>query len=226
MPHKGKTSPEEKVFIVEQYLLGKVGPSQIISEYGIVKSTLQTWVRLYKTRGPEGLVPVAKTRKYSSELKEMVVQEYLQRGSSMPSLCEKYNISNHSMVQQWIKKYNNHEAFKPQHEGGDCMVKGRDTTLAERKEIVTYCISHGKNYMECIAIFEVSYQQIYTWVKKYEQSGFEGLEDKRGKRKPEESLTELEKARREIKALQEENRMLRLKEEFSKKVKEIERGRH
>lgn len=79
--------------------------------------------------------------------------------------------------------------------------------------------------MECVTKFEVSYQQIYTWVKKYEQSGFEGLEDRRGKRRPEESLTELEKAQRKIKALQEENRLLRLKEEFLKKVEEIERRR-
>ena len=37
MPHKGKLSPEEKVHIVEQYLSGEVGLSQIISKYGIVK---------------------------------------------------------------------------------------------------------------------------------------------------------------------------------------------
>ena len=225
MPQKSKLSPEEKAYIVEQYLSGKTGPSNIISEYGISEPTFREWVRLYKTRGPVGLVPAAKTRKYSPELKEMVVHEYLQNGSSINSLCEKHNISNAHIVRGWIKKYNNHEAFKPQYKGGDCMVKGRDTTLAERKEIVTYCISHGKNYMECIATYRVSYQQIYTWVKKYEQSGFQGLEDKRGKRKPEESLTELERAKREIKALQEENRLLRLKEEFLKKVEEIERRR-
>lgn len=225
MPQKGKLSPEEKVNIVEQYLSGKVSPSKIMDEYGIESSTLRMWVRLYKTRGAEGLVPVEKTRKYSSELKEIVVQEYLQKGSSLRFLCEKYNISNSSMVVKWIRKYNNHEAFKPQYEGGDCMVKGRDTTLDERKEIVTYCIAHSKNYMECITKFGISYQQIYTWVKKYEQSGFEGLEDRRGKRKPEELLTELERAQREIKALQEENRLLRMKEEFLKKVEEIGRRR-
>ena len=225
MPQKGKLSPEEKINIVKQYLSGKVGPSKILNEYGIPKSSLRTWVRLYKTRGPEGLVPAVKLRKYSPELKEKVVQEYLQNGSSLRFLCEKYNISNKSMVQQWLKKYNNHEAFKPQHKGGDCMVKGRDTTIDERKEMVTYCIAHNKNYMECIARFGVSYQQIYTWVKKYTQLGFEGLEDRRGKHKSEESLTELEKAQRRIKALEEENRLLKLKEEFLKKVEEIERRR-
>lgn len=225
MPQKGKLSPEEKVNIVERYLSGKTGPSKIVNEYGISESTLRDWVRLYKTRGPEGLVPVSKTRKYSPELKEKVVQEYLQNGSSVRSLCEKHNLSDPHLVRIWMKKYNNHEAFKSQYEGGNYMVKGRNTTLDERKEIVTYCIARSKNYVECIAKFGVSYQQIYTWVKKYEQSGFEGLEDRRGKRKPEESLTELELAQRRIKTLEAENRMLKMKEEFLKKVEEIERRR-
>jgi len=51
------------------------------------------------------------------------------------------------------------------------------------------------------------------------------LEDRRGKRKPEESLTELELAQRRIKTLEAENRMLKMKEEFLKKVEEIERRR-
>lgn len=222
MPHKGKLSPDEKVHIVEEYLLGEVGPSQVINEYGIVKATMQRWVRLYKTRGPEGLVPAAANRKYTPELKEIVVQEYLQKGSSLPAICEKYNISNESMVVMWIKKYNNHEVFKPQYKGGNCMVKGRDTTVDERKEIVAYCIAHEKNYTEYSVKFKVSYQQIRSWVKKYEQSGFKGLEDRRGKRKPEETLTELEKANRRIKDQNAEIRMLRMKDDFLKKVEEIE----
>ena len=102
------------------------------------------------------------------------------------------------------------------------MAKRQSTTKDERKEMVLYCISHGKNYMECIAKFGISYQQIYTWVKKYEQSGFNGLEDRRGRRKPEEVLTELEKAQRRIKDQDAEIRMLRMKDDFLKKVEEIE----
>lgn len=147
MPQKSKLSPEEKVKIVEQYLAGVVGPSKIISEYGIAEPTLRDWVRLYKTRGPEGLAPATKTLKYPPELKEIVVLEYLQNGSSIRFLCEKHNLSDPHIVRRWIEKYNNHEAFKPQHKGGEYMVKGRDTTLDERREIVTYCISHRKiNY--------------------------------------------------------------------------------
>lgn len=40
-----------------------------------------------------------------------------------------------------------------------------------------------------------------NWVRKYNEKGAEGLVDKRGKRKPESEMTELEK-------LQDENRML------------------
>ncbi|MEA5065284.1 MAG: helix-turn-helix domain-containing protein, partial [Eubacteriales bacterium] len=63
------------------------------------------------------------------------------------------------------------------------MTKGRATTLEERIEIVTYCIEQGKNYGAAIERYQVSCQQVYSWVNKYEHSGVSGLADKRGKHK-------------------------------------------
>lgn len=45
----------------------------------------------------------------------------------------------------------------------------RKTTLEERKEIVDYCINHNRNYKNTAAKFDVSYRQVYSWVKKYDQ---------------------------------------------------------
>ena len=45
----------------------------------------------------------------------------------------------------------------------------RKTTLEERKEIVDYCINHNRNYKNTAAKFDVSYSQVYSWVKKYDQ---------------------------------------------------------
>ena len=81
------------------------------------------------------------------------------------------------------------------------MTKGRNTTYEERIEIVSYCIEHGNDYTGTIEEYGISYQRIYSWVRKYNQKGAEGLVDRRGKRKPESELTELEKLRAE-------NRML------------------
>ena len=71
----------------------------------------------------------------------------------------------------------------------------------------------------------ISYQQIYQWTRKYQSNGVEGLIDKRGKRKSETEMSELEKLRAENKLLQAEKRRAQLEVAFLKKLDEIERRR-
>src|SRR5699024_12105657 len=61
------------------------------------------------------------------------------------------------------------------------MKKGRNTTLKERMEVAQYTISNNYNYQEAAEKYQVSYQQVYSWVRKYERDGEQGLEDRRGK---------------------------------------------
>ncbi len=51
----------------------------------------------------------------------------------------------------------------------------RRTTLEERKEIVDYCINHNRDYKNTAAKYDVSYNQVYSWVKRYDTNGEEGL---------------------------------------------------
>ncbi|MBT2724681.1 helix-turn-helix domain-containing protein [Bacillus sp. ISL-46] len=103
------------------------------------------------------------------------------------------------------------------------MIKGRSTTLEERLEIVMYCLQNGKNYHQASELFEVSYQQVYQWMKKYEKEGEDGLKDKRGRSKTEPELTQEEKIQREMKRLKRENERLRAENAFLKKLEELER---
>ena len=105
------------------------------------------------------------------------------------------------------------------------MTKGRKTTYDERVEIVKYCIEHELNYAAAAEEYQVSYQQIYQWVLKYKSKGVEGLEDKRGRNKPESELSELDKLRAENKLLQADKRRAELEIAFLKKLDEIERRR-
>ncbi len=105
------------------------------------------------------------------------------------------------------------------------MTKGRLTTLDERIEIVSYCIAKGRDYGAAIEKYEVSYQQIYSWVRKYEAKGVDGLIDKRGKPKPLDEMTEVERLRAENKILKAENKQKEMEIAVLKKVREIERGR-
>lgn len=98
----------------------------------------------------------------------------------------------------------------------------RKTTLEERKEIVDYCISHNNDYKGTASRYEVSYSQVYSWVKKHRENGEEGLVDRRGHRKSDDEVDELERLRREnlrLKRQLEERDMLC---ELLKKVRELE----
>ena len=103
------------------------------------------------------------------------------------------------------------------------MTKGRTTTYEERIEIVSYCIEHGNDYTAVIEKYGISYQQIYSWVRKYREKGAEGLLDKRGKRKPESEMTETEKLRAENRLLEARNRRLETENAVLTKIEELER---
>ena len=104
------------------------------------------------------------------------------------------------------------------------MAKGRKTTQAERAEIVAYCIEHNKDCGLTVKTFNVSYQQIYAWVRKYEEGGVNKLKDNRGRTKPMDEMTEVEKLKAEMKILEAKNRQLEIENAFIKKLQELKGG--
>ena len=105
------------------------------------------------------------------------------------------------------------------------MTKGRTTTFDERIEIVKYCIEHRSNYAKTAQMFQVSYQQVYSWTNKYLKDGVGALQDKRGKRKSEDEMCEIERLRAQNKLLEAENRRKQMEIDLLKKLEEIERRR-
>jgi transposase-like protein len=106
------------------------------------------------------------------------------------------------------------------------MTSGRKTTYDERIEIVKYCIEHQNNYAETAEKYQVSYQQVYKWLTKYENSGVAALQDRRGRRKHETEMSEIEKLRAQNKLLEAQNRRQQMEIDFLKKLEEIERRRY
>ena len=98
----------------------------------------------------------------------------------------------------------------------------RKTTLEERKEIVDYCINHNRNYKNTAAKFDVSYSQVYSWVKKYDTDGADGLTDRRGCHKTDVEVDELERLKRENLRLKRQLEKKDMVVELLKKVKEFE----
>lgn len=104
------------------------------------------------------------------------------------------------------------------------MTKGRKTTFDERVEIVQYCIAHDHNYAETASRYSVSYQQARNYTVKYEAGGVEALRDRRGRTKPFDEMSELEKLRAENRILRAEKERAEMEALFLKKLDEIERG--
>ena len=98
----------------------------------------------------------------------------------------------------------------------------RKTTIEERKEIVEYCINHKRNYKDTATLFDVSYSQVYSWVKKYDLNGEDALSDKRGHHKADDEVDELERLKRENARLKRQLKEKDMLTELLKKVKEFE----
>ena len=89
---------------------------------------------------------------------------------------------------------------------------------------VTSPSQNGSNYGEIAIKYQVSYQQVYTWVKKYRELGEAGLEDRRGQRTAQqEPRTEEERLRIENAQLKHELYLAKMERDLLKKLEEIER---
>ena len=222
---KRKVSVEDKIYAVNLYLDGKESQCRIASMFDVSMASVQQWIRNYESMGTDAFT-LKGNKKYSKELKQQAVSDYLAGRGSQNDICKKYGIRSKSKLQMWIKKYNGHEELKSSGTGGNIiMTKGRKTTFEERVEIVQYCIAHDRNYAETAIKYQVSYQQARSYTVKYESGGVEALKDNRGKRKNPNEMSELEKLRAEVKILKAEKERAEMEASFLKKLEEIERRR-
>ena len=177
--------------------------------------------------------------KFTPEQKANIAKEYLDGFTSSIELAKKYNVNNYTIRRwahryeksgilaflNWISCYNANRKFKDYNPKKEVYMAEarRKTTIEERREIVKYCLEHNRNYKETASNYDVSYNQVYTWVKKYDIKGEAGLLDKRGQHKSDDEVDELEKLRRENFRLKRQLEEKDMVIELLKKVKEFER---
>ena len=233
MGRKFKYTLEDKINAAKDYLSGRKTTKEICRELGIRYNSssgnvVRIWALKYDQYGETGLSDKPHNKSYPATLKIEAVKSYLNGEGSMLKICLKYGILSQSILRRWIKKYNSGielKDYEPMREVYMAKSK-RKLTKEERVGIVKYCLDNEKNYRKTAEKHNVSYSQVYSWVKKYETDGEVALIDNRGHHKTDEEIDELEKLRRENIRLKRQLEEKDMVVELLKKVQEIERRRY
>ena len=224
MAQRRKKSPEILLKAVKEYLRGEGSYIAIGRKYGLDESHVRECVLRYQKQGALAFSIQAQNATYNEDTKRKAVEEYLSGKGSFKVISAKFGLRTSTTLRKWLKAYNSGRGFRHRMSGGSRMKEARPTTVEERIQIAKDCIANGGNYGETALKFNVSYQQVYQWVKKYKEMGEAGLEDRRGKRKKDQTpRTELEKAQIEIERLKHELYMTQMERDLLKKLDEIER---
>ena len=213
----------EKVSLVEEYLSGRMRMREAARRAGVGHSTMESWVSRYRAEGLSALAENGNRakRQYSEEVKRKAVEEYLSGQGSSMAIAEKYQLRSGNLVLDWVKAY--HERNSRQEMGGSVMRK--DHTEEERLRAVLACLDGGQQHGDVAREYQVEVQTLRGWVKKYEEMGAAGLEDRRGRRLADQAPRTKEEALRiENARLKQENELLKMELYLRKKVKELERG--
>ena len=228
MGRKAKYSKELKLEIVKRYLKGE-SASALANEYGMPKnmdSEIHKWVHKYEAIGDRAFENSNQNKSYSKDLKQQVINDYLNGIDSFEGLANKYNISTHEIVRKWVIKYNKGIEIKDYDPKGDVYtMNSRKTTIEERLEIVNYVLANNNDFKGAADKYKIPYANVYNWVKKYNESGEDGLSDSRGRpssKEPKHELSDIEKKEIEIEKLKQELKRKDMVIEVLKKNIEIQ----
>ena len=226
MSRKSRYSIEQRVQACEDYRNGTHSLEEICTALGTTrKKTIIEWSKKYDKYGILAFQEKLNNKSYTKDFKLQVVEEYITEQSSLEELIIKYDISSTTQLRNWILMYNANRELKDYNPKREVYMAEarRKTTIEERREIVEYCINHERNYKDTASLYDVSYNQVYSWVKKYDANGNDALIDKRGHHKTDDEVDELERLRRENLRLKSQLKEKDMLTELLKKVKEFER---
>lgn len=212
---------EEKLFYIG--LVRNTGKSYkaIQYQYGVKDEQTKQWVERYEKDGIDGLRRRSPQR-YTQNFKLKLVGIYLEGTTSYSQLAKQFNIPNAGIIYQWVNLYTSGKL--PKATRRVIPMSSRKTTMLERIEIAQWIIENSLDYRQASQKFHISYNQAYTWTKKFKDGGAEALQDRRGKAKFDKpNLTDAEKQELRIKQLEARNQRLEMENKLLKKLDEIER---
>ena len=173
---------------------------------------------------------MSKKKSLTSEERVAAVQEYLDGKGGYKAIARKYNIGATTMKRMVCRAKTEGiesvaKASPYRHYTNEIKEAAVEDYLNGKGSLTEICIKY-KNYTLTVEKYNISYQQIYSWVRKYEINGVEGLIDHRGKSKKQEDLTEADRLRMENKILQAKLKDQEMEIKLLKKLRELRGGGH
>jgi|LSQX01.3.fsa_nt_gb transposase len=162
------------------------------------------------------------SKRYDTALKQQIVYEYLEGKLGFEALAKKYDVSDHQMIREWLRRY--------ELEGVDglCRAMKKQHYSAEFKyRVITYRKQQELSYAETATVFGIiNSSTICAWQRQYDTYGILGLEPKpRGSAmKDEKPITHTplsNQEREELKELRIENERLRAAIAYEKKLQAL-----
>ena len=194
MSKRSLYSPEEKYQVISEVIDGRHSVNSIAKKHSLPRTTIKDWISKYEDDGIEGLKKSTTWKRYESDLKLKAVLAVINDEMSLHQATAFFQLSSPTILRKWISRYTTGETLKSTSKG--C---GPKTTYQEQIEIVQYTIANDLNYAQSIEKYGIFYQQVYSWVKKYQQHGEEALKDNRGRNRSSEFLTEEERLKLRVK---------------------------
>jgi transposase len=159
--------------------------------------------------------------KFSSEYRKKVVLEYLNGGGGTNELAKKYGIGSHQTILDWVNHYTKYgdKAFDVR--------SPKDVYDGKFKvEVLEWMERNRASLRETSLHFDITTPStILSWKRKFEEKGVEALFKRRGRpiqMKPNHDHQQgKNRESSELEKLQRENRLLRIENEYLKKLKAL-----
>lgn len=162
--------------------------------------------------------------KFSSEFRAKVVLEYLDGGGGTYELAKKYGIGSHQTILNWVNQYEKYGANAFEIRSSKDVYDGNF-----KLKVLEWMRRNRASLPETALHFNISAPStIWSWQRTFEEKGAEALFKRRGRpnqmttrdkqhRGKNEESSELEKLQREI-------RLLRIENEYLKKLRALIQG--
>ncbi|WP_225423548.1 helix-turn-helix domain-containing protein [Levilactobacillus suantsaii] len=163
--------------------------------------------------------------KFNLDFRIKVVTEYLS-GKGSTSLARAYGVSTHSIVLDWVHRFERRGI-----EGLKNRSMSQEYSSQFKVDVLNWKKQHQASLPVTALHFDLSSPStIWQWERRFKESGIVGLERKRGnpkhmakhnQDKPQTTTTPTPAA--ELKQLKQENQMLKIENEFLKKLDALAR---